>query len=254
MDSSLPGNACTDCRLADFCLPYGLQRNEIKQLAEIVKSRRPLHLDEFLYFQGDPCQSLYAVKSGSFRSYIINSQGDEQTIGFYLPGELIGLDALQYGRSTCSLIALETCSVCELPLARLNTLCAGIPGLQFQMLRILGKEIASDHDKILALGHRSARGRIAGFLLTLSRRYDALGFSATEFNLSMRRHDIANFLGLTDETVSRQLADLTKHGVITVKRRGVLINDLRVLKSIVDAGPASVLSMAEFGALVPVSA
>ncbi|WP_245598716.1 helix-turn-helix domain-containing protein [Methylomicrobium lacus] len=204
-----------------------------------MNNRRPLHVDEFLYFQGGECESLFAVKSGSFRSFMVNSEGVEQTIGFYLPGELLGLDSLQYGRFTCSLIALETCSVCELPLSRLTSLCSEIPGLPFQMMRVLGKEIASDHDKILALGHRSARSRIAGFLLTLSGRYDALGFSATEFNLSMRRHDIANFLGLTNETVSRQFTDLNKHGVITVKRRGVLINDLNALRSIVETGSAA---------------
>lgn len=246
MDSSSAGSACFDCRLSDFCLPYGLQTSEIKQLAGIVKIQRLLHLNELLYFQGDPCHSLYAVKTGSFRSFIVDAEGSEQTVGFYLPGELIGLDSLQFARATCSLIALETCSVCELPLAHLNALCSVIPGLQLQMLRILGKEIASDHDKILALGHRSARGRIAGFLLTLSGRYDALGFSATQFNLTMSRHDIANFLGLTDETVSRHLTDLNKHGVITVKRRGVLINDLKMLKSIAEAGSGELLSLAEF--------
>jgi len=239
MDSSLPGNSCHDCRLTNICLPHGLQQNEKRQLANIVNNRRPLQVDEFLYIQGGECESLFAVKSGSFRSFMVNSEGVEQTIGFYLPGELLGLDSLQYGRFTCSLIALETCSVCELPLSRLTSLCSEIPGLPFQMMRVLGKEIASDHDKILALGHRSARSRIAGFLLTLSGRYDALGFSATEFNLSMRRHDIANFLGLTNETVSRQFTDLNKHGVITVKRRGVLINDLNALRSIVETGSAA---------------
>jgi CRP/FNR family transcriptional regulator, anaerobic regulatory protein len=236
MQASAHRNSCQECKVSELCLPYGLQQHEINQLAAIVKNKRPLHLDEYLYVQGDQCQSLYAVKSGSFRSFMANSEGGEQTIGFYLPGEFMGLDSLQHGRFTCSLIALETCSVCELPLSRLNELCSEIPGLQFQMMRTLGKEIASDHDKILALGHRSAKSRIASFLLTLSRRYGALGFSGTEFNLSMRRHDIANFLGLTIETVSRQLADLNKGGIITVKRRGIQINDLNLLKSIVEPG------------------
>jgi CRP/FNR family transcriptional regulator len=245
MESGSHKNTCPDCRLSELCLPYGLHNNEIKQLAAIVKKKRPLHADEFLYLQGDECQSLYAVKSGSFRSFISNSDGGEQTIGFYLPGELMGLDSLQHGRFTCSVIALETGSVCELPLSELNELCSEIPGLQLQMMRVLGKEITSDHDKILSLGHRSAKGRIAGFLLTLSRRYDALGFSGTEFNLSMRRQDIANFLGLTIETVSRQLADLNKHGVITVKRRGVQINDLDILKSMAESCRPGYLVTAE---------
>jgi CRP/FNR family transcriptional regulator len=226
--------SCSDCRLSDLCLPYGLRRNEVQQLATIVKNKRPLQVDDYLYRQGAECLSLYAVKSGSFRSFILNADGIEQTIGFYLPGEIMGLDALQHSRFTCSTIALETGSVCEVPLSMLNKLCAEIPGLQSQMLRIFGKAIALDHDKIVLLGHRTARERMATFLLMLSRRYHALGFSGTTFNLSMRRQDIANFLGLTVETVSRQLAELSKQGVITVKHRGIQINNLYLLTAIVE--------------------
>lgn len=226
--------SCLDCRLAELCLPYGLKKDEITQLTGIVKTKRPMQIDERLYVQGSECQSLFAVKSGSFRSYIANSDGVEQTIGFYLPGEIMGLDSLQNGRFTCNAVALETATVCELPLPRLNELCGKIPGLQAQMMRILGKEIASDHDKIILLGHRSAREKMATFLLMLSKRYSALGFSSTEFNLTMRRHDIANFLGLTIETVSRQLTELTKNGIITVKQRGIQINNLDSLKAIVE--------------------
>jgi CRP/FNR family transcriptional regulator, anaerobic regulatory protein len=225
--------SCLDCRLSDLCLPYGLQKTEVVQLATIVKNKRPSQTDEYLYLQGDECHSLYAVKSGSFRSFISDSEGNEQTIGFYLPGELMGLDSLQHGRFSCTTVALETSTVCELPLSRLNELCSEIPGLQTQMLRILGKEISSDHDKIILLGHRGAKERIATFLLMLSRRYSGLGFSSTEFNLSMSRHDIANFLGLTIETVSRQFAELNKDGVVTIKNRSVKINNLESFEAIV---------------------
>ncbi|MDD5577831.1 MAG: helix-turn-helix domain-containing protein [Methylobacter sp.] len=225
---------CPDCRLVDLCLPYGLHIDEVKQLARIVKNKRLLPPEEYLYLQGDECRSLYAVKSGSFRCFISNADGTEQTLGFYFPGELMGLDSLQHGRSTCSTVALETGMVCEVPLSRLNELCTEIPGLQIQMMRILGKEIASDHDQIVLLGHSTAKKRMATFLLMLSRRYGALGFSNTAFNLSMRRVHIANFLGLTIETVSRQLAELGKQGIITIKQRDVQINDLDLLKAIVE--------------------
>lgn len=234
MEFTAPKVSCPDCRLAELCLPYGLHREEVRQLATIVKTQRVLQTDDYLYQQGTECLNLYAVKAGSFRSFILNSDGLEQTIGFYLPGEIMGLDALQHGRFSCSTVALETGSVCEVPLSRLNELCSEIPGLQLQMMRILGKEIASDHDKIVLLGHRTARERMATFLLILSRRYGALGFSNTTFNLSMRRQDIANFLGLTIETVSRQLAELNRQGIITVKQRGVQINDLASLTVIVE--------------------
>ncbi len=234
MELSLPSTSCSECRLSELCLPYGLQINEVEQLANIIKNKRLLRVDDLLYSSHDDCQSLYAVKSGSFRSFIVNSEGVEQTIGFYLPGELMGLDALSHRRFSSSVIALETASVCELPLSRLNELCAQIPSLQQQLTRILSKEIATDHDQILLLGHSSAKERMATFLLMLSRRYGALGFSNTEFNLSMRRQDIANFLGLSNETISRQLTELTKAGVITVKQRCVQIVDLHLLQLIVE--------------------
>lgn len=237
-NSPIPITSCSDCYLSQLCLPYGLQKNEIKQLATIIKIKRPLHANELLYGQGVECQHLFVVKSGSFRSFISNLNGNEQTIGFYLPGELMGLDSLQHGRFTCSAVAMETATVCALPISRLHELCAEIPGLQYQLMRAMGKEIESDHERILLLGHRSAKGRMATLLLMLSRRYGALGFSRTEFNLTMRRLDIANFLGLTIETVSRQIANLSKHGVITIKRRRVQINNLELLIAIAESCPA----------------
>ncbi|MBD9359021.1 fumarate/nitrate reduction transcriptional regulator Fnr [Methylomonas fluvii] len=226
---------CQTCKLAELCLPFGLRQSEVAELATIVRDRRPLQMDDLLYRQGDTCHSLYAVKSGSFRNFIANAEGEEQTMGFYLPGELMGLDSLQHGRFTCSTVALETASVCELPLSNLNELCGKIPSLHSQLMRILGKEIASDHDKIILLGHRSAKERMATFLLMLSQRYAALGFSSTAFNLTMSRLHIANFLGLTIETVSRQLAYLSQQGIISVKQRGIQIHNLGELKTVVSS-------------------
>jgi CRP/FNR family transcriptional regulator, anaerobic regulatory protein len=234
MESLIHKVDCLHCRLSTLCLPYGLKQEEISQLEKIVKRKRPLDQDEYLYRQKDQCHSLYAVKSGSFRSLISNADGSEQTIGFYLPGELMGLDSLKNGSFHCSVVALETATVCELPLATLNELSSKIPSLQAQLMRIVGTQIVSDHDKIVLLGNRSATEKMATFLLMLSQRYSALGYSGIEFNLTMRRHDIANFLGLTIETVSRQLANLNKKGVITVKQRGVQINNLDSLKTIVE--------------------
>lgn len=225
--------SCIDCRLAELCLPSELSREEIELLEAIIYTKRPVQLDEYLYMQGDQSQSLFAIKTGSFRSFILTEDGVEQTVGFYLPGEMMGFDSLQYGRHSCTVVAIEISTVCELPLSRIYELARKIPGLQTQLIRIIGKEINSDHEKII-LGHRTAKEKMASFLLMLSRRYHALGYSSTEFNLTMCRHDIANFLGLTIETVSRQLTDLTKTGVITVKRRSIQINNLESLKVIVE--------------------
>jgi len=234
MTPNPPKTSCLSCKLSDLCLPYGLQINEVETLEIIIKIKRPLQIDELLYSKDELCKSLYAVKSGSFRSFIMNSEGIEQTLGFYLPGELMGLDALFGGRFSSSVDALETSSVCELPLTRLNELCTEIPNLQYQLTRILSKEISANHEQMILLGQNSAKIKMATFLLMLSKRYSALGYSSTAFNLSMRRQDIGNYLGVSHETISRQLSVLIKENIITVNHRAIKILDLDLLKAIIE--------------------
>jgi len=234
MTPNPPKTSCLSCKLSDLCLPYGLQINEVETLEIIIKIKRPLQIDELLYSKDELCKSLYAVKSGSFRSFIMNSEGIDQTLGFYLPGELMGLDALFGGRFSSSVDALETSSVCELPLTRLNELCTEIPNLQYQLTRILSKEISANHEQMILLGQNSAKIKMATFLLMLSKRYSALGYSSTAFNLSMRRQDIGNYLGVSHETISRQLSVLIKENIITVNHRAIKILDLDLLKAIIE--------------------
>jgi CRP/FNR family transcriptional regulator, anaerobic regulatory protein len=233
METNYHKTDCQHCRLSGACFPHGLDCEEINQLDTIVSRKRPLKPDEFLYRQEDKSDSIFIVKSGSFRSIVLDTDGTEQTVDFYLPGEVMGLDALQKGRFRCSVVALETASVCELSLSRLNALCTKIPSLQAQFLRIIGTQIAAHQDRVTLLGNNSAGFKLAAFLLMLSRRYRELGYSSTEFNLPMDRHDIASFLSLTVETVSRQLTNLKNSGIISVQRRGILINSLDSLKSVV---------------------
>ncbi len=229
-----PKTSCLTCRLSDLCLPFGLQIEEVETLEIIIKNKRPLRLGELLFSKNEPCHGLFAVKSGSFRRFVMNAEGVEQTLGFYLPGELIGLDALFDGSYTCSVDALETSSACELPLIRLNELCAKIPNLQYQLTRILSKEITTNHEQMFLLSNNSAKIKVATFLLMLSKRYGALGYSHTHFNLSMPRQTIASFLGLSNETVSRQLTLLCKEKIILVNQRAIQINDFGLLQAIIE--------------------
>jgi len=229
-----PKTSCLTCRLSDLCLPFGLQIEEVETLEIIIKNKRPLRLGELLFSKNEPCHGLFAIKSGSFRRFVMNAEGVDQTLGFYLPGELIGLDALFDGRYTCSVDALETSSVCELPLTRLNELCAKIPNLQYQLTRILSKEITTNHEQMFLLSNNSAKIKVATFLLMLSKRYGALGYSHTHFNLSMPRQTIASFLGLSNETISRQLTSLCKEKIIVVNQRTIQINDLGLLQAIIE--------------------
>ena len=234
MTPNPPNPSCLTCRLSDLCLPFGLQIDEVETLEIIIKNKRPLGLGESLFTQNEACLSLFAVKSGSFRRFVMSADGTEQTLGFYLPGELIGLDALFDGNFTFSVDALETSSVCELPLTRLNELCAKIPNLQYQLTRILSKEITTNHEQMFLLSNNSAKIKVATFLLMLSKRYGALGYSHTQFNLSMPRQTIASFLGLSNETISRQLTSLCKENIISVNQRAIEINDFSSLQAIIE--------------------
>ncbi len=225
--------ACENCRLGEICLPRGLAQEEMVKLDNIVSRGRPLVKGDALYRQGDKLDSFYAVHSGSLRSYTVTQDGTEQTLGFYFPGELVGLDGLENSIHSCTTEALETTSICELPYNNLQNLSAQLPSLQHQIMRLLGKELSGDHDVLLLLGKRSVEERLAAFILSLSKRFSERGFSSTEFNLSMSRHDISNFLGVAVETISRQFSNFDKDGVLQVKYRFVKILDMNKLEEIV---------------------
>jgi CRP/FNR family transcriptional regulator len=207
---------------------------EVEKLDHIVSRGRPLQRGDFLYRSGTRLTSLYVVRSGSLRCFVSTPEGTEQTVGFYLPGELVGLDGLEHECHTSTTVALETTTICELPITRFSELCSKLPSLQRQMLRLVGKEVSSEHDALLMLGTQTAEHRLATFLLSLSQRFGQRGFSETEFNLSMSRNDIADFLGIAVETVSRQFSNFQKQGIISVNQRYVQILDLPRLRSLVE--------------------
>ncbi len=180
--------------------------------------------------------AIYAVRSGCIKTMTESANGDEQIVGFHLAGELLGLDGFADGAYSCNAVALETSSVCELPLDQLETLCHKLPGLQKQMRRIMGKEVSKDHKLLLLLGKMTADERLASFLLSLSTRMEERHWNANEFNLMMPRQDIANYLGMAVETVSRLFASFQNENIIEVDRRHITILDMGRLKAMVGDG------------------
>jgi CRP/FNR family transcriptional regulator len=221
-----PKITCTDCKLSDHCIPFGLQVSEVEALKSIIKNKRPLQAKQWLYSIDEPCESIYVVKAGSFKSSITNPEGLEQTIGIYFPGEFIGLDGLFKGRFDSSVASLETSVVCELPLTILEDLCSKTPNLQHRLIHILSREINTNHKHMQLLGKGSAKEKVASFLLTLSNKHSRLGYSDKEFNLNISRDGIGNFLCLSPETVSRQLAILITDNIIEVNNNFIKILDL----------------------------
>ena len=233
--------ACEGCSLAGLCLPVGLEREEIEQLERIVKHSHPLHKDDHLFQAGDRFRSLYAVRSGSVKTYLPSSDGGEQILGFHLPGEVVGLDAIDSGSHTCSARMLETSSVCEIPFSRLDELAETIPSIYRQVCRLLSKELSQESEMLILLGKKTADERLATFLSCLSRRLEKRGFSATEFNLSMSRHEIGSYLGLAVETVSRLFTRFQEDGLIEVERKHVRLLDPQRLYDLATPGGHSSL-------------
>ncbi len=214
--------------MAELCLPRALSPDDMRQFETMVDQRPAMARGNFLYQTGDVCDRLYAVKSGSFKTMISASDGEDQITGFYLPGELFGFDGLADNHS-CSAIALEHSYVCELPLTSIDLLVAKIPNLRRELDRLMAREITADQSMLLQLSRRTAEQRLAAFLVSLSTRFRQRGFSGTEFRLSMSRHDIANYLGLAAETVSRLFKRLKQHHLAFVNGRTIIIHDFEAL-------------------------
>ena len=217
----------------------GLTPEDVERLDDIVKRTRPLHRGDFLFRNGDRFRSLYVVKTGSVKSFAPSPEGGEQVLGFHLPGEIIGLDAIEKDAHVCSAKVLETSAICEIPFGRLEELTATISSLQHQMYRLLSKEIAHDTDMLLLLGKKSAEERLAAFLVSMSKRLQKRGLSPTDFYLSMSRHEIGNYLGLAVETVSRLFTRFQDEGLMLVDRKHIQLLNLEALDALVGGtGPS----------------
>lgn len=225
--------SCSECNLRELCFPHGMNDEELSSMDAVVEQPKPLHKSDYLYRDGDKSHALFAVRSGCVKTMTESANGDEQIVGFHLPGELLGLDGFADGSYTCNAVALETSSVCELPLDSLEDLCGKLPGLQKQMRRIMGKEVANDHKMLLLLGKMTSEERLASFLLSMSSRMEERHWKESEFNLSMPRQDIANYLGMAVETVSRLFAAFQNDKIIEVDRRHITILEMDRLKVMV---------------------
>ena len=222
---ALPQAHCKDCSLAPLCLPLSLNNDDMDALDEIVKRGRPLKKGEFLFRQGDAFGSVFAVRSGALKTFSITDGGEEQITGFHLPSELVGLSGMDTEAYPVSAQSLETTSVCEIPFERLDELSEQLPQLRRQLMRVMSREIRDDQQMMMLLSKRTADERIATFLVNLSARFRARGFSAQQFRLAMSRNEIGNYLGLAVETVSRVFTRFQQNGLIAAEGKEVRILD-----------------------------
>ncbi|MDD1780729.1 FNR family transcription factor [Enterovibrio sp. ZSDZ35] len=216
---------CQDCSISQLCIPFTLSESELNQLDQIIERKKPIQKGQPLFQAGDQLRSLYAIRSGTIKSYTITEQGDEQITAFHLAGDLVGFDAINHMSHPSFAQALETSMVCEIPFEILDDLSGKMPKLRQQIMRLMSSEIKGDQEMILLLSKKNAEERLAAFLHSLSTRFSQRGFSAKEFRLTMTRGDIGNYLGLTVETISRLLGRFQKSGMLSVKGKYITILD-----------------------------
>jgi cAMP-binding proteins - catabolite gene activator and regulatory subunit of cAMP-dependent protein kinases len=223
---------CQDCSISQLCIPFSLNNSELDLLDSIIERKKPIQKGETLFKAGDELKSLFAIRSGTVKSYTITEQGDEQITGFHLAGDLVGFDAVTRLYHPSFAQALETSMVCEIPYEILDELSGKMSKLRQQIMRLMSNEIICDQEMILLLSKKNAEERLAAFLNNLSNRFSQRGFSPREFRLAMTRGDIGNYLGLTVETISRLLGRFQKIGLIKVKGKYVTILDTAALSQI----------------------
>jgi len=225
--------SCESCSLSELCLPRGLSSKELDILDDYIERPRGLDANTLIYKPGDKFTGFYAVRSGGVKTFLTKKTGEQQILGFHLPGEVFGLDGLENSAQRCYATAMENTSYCVLPYDQLDKLCEIMPELRHQVCHLLGHEMNGDHSHLLMLGQQTAHERLATFLLSISSRFKHRGFSATSFMLPMSRHDIAGYLGIAVETVSRLFKSFQQKGIVKINRKQVDILDMDKLNDMV---------------------
>jgi CRP/FNR family transcriptional regulator, anaerobic regulatory protein len=225
--------ACSNCNLRELCLPVGFNDRELERLDTLVTTRRLLRRGDTLFRSGDTFESVFAVRTGFFKTRVSSEDGREQVTGFQMAGELLGLDGISTDRHSCDAVALEDSQVCVIPYGQLEYLSREFTDLQRQFHRIMSREIVRDHGVMLLLGSMRAEERLAAFLLNLTQRLEARGFSPSSLVLRMTREEIGTYLGLKLETVSRCFSKFQEDGVLQVKQRKIRVLDPGVLRKLV---------------------
>ncbi len=223
---------CSNCNLRELCMPVGFNADEMQKLDDVVEKRRRVKQGDLLFGNGDTFTSLYAIRTGFFKTCVTSEDGREQVTGFQMAGEIIGMDGIVSDHHNCNAVALEDAEVCVMPFADVEDLSRELPGLQRHVHKIMSREIVRENSVMMLLGNMRAEERLAAFLLNLVQRLHARGLSQSELVLRMTREEIGSYLGLKLETVSRAFSKFSEDGIIEVKQRYVKIIKPDALKKI----------------------
>lgn len=210
---------------------------ELDAFAQVTFLHRRVKRGEAAFLIGDPFSAIYAVRSGFFKTTNVHEMGHEQVVGFFMRGELFGLDGVGSASYNCTASALEDSEVIVLPFQQMQDLARDNQAMQRQLHQILSREIVREHSMMILLGSMHAETRLASFLVNLSARFVRRGYSPSDFVLRMTREEIGSYLGLKLETVSRLFSQFQKNGLLTVKQKHVCILDPQGLQRLLATSP-----------------
>lgn len=219
-----------DCGLGRHCASVGLSLGCLNVNGTVICTHKHVKRGKTLYRDGDPLSSIYPIKAGFFKICAVTERGDQQVMGFCMSGEIMGLDAVATQTHVTTATALEDSEVCVVPFDYFENLCTKNQALQQHFHRVMALEISKEQSMMVLLGNRNAEERVVSFLLNLSARLLARGYSSSDFNLRMGREEIGSYLGLKLETVSRELSRLHEQGVLEVDGKHLRILDLPALQ------------------------
>ena len=226
---------CASCNLRELCLPGDVCMEDLEQVQNIVYARRRVKRGESLFATGDEFSAIYAIRSGFFKTSVVDGEGREQVTGFFMGGELLGMEGIGLGKHTSTAVALEDCEVCVMPYSLVESMAHDYPQLQRRLHSVLSREIVRDHGVMMLLGSMRAEERLAAFLSNLSKRFVRRGYSPSDFHLRMTREEIGSYLGLKLETVSRLFSQFQREGLIEVEQKHVRIVDIAGLEKILSS-------------------
>ena len=235
MNHSVPHKhevSCSSCNLRELCLPGGVCMEDLEQVQNIVYARRRIKRGESLFGAGDDFTSVYAIRSGFFKTSVVDGEGREQVTGFFMGGELLGMDGIGSGRHNGTATALEDSEICVMPYSLIESMARDYPQLQRNLHAVLSREIVRDHGVMMLLGSMRAEERLAAFLSNLSKRFVRRGYSPSDFHLRMTREELGSYLGLKLETVSRAFSRFQEEGLIAVQQKHIRILNIPGLKKL----------------------
>jgi len=218
-------NSCMSCSVRDLCLPQGVNAQELEVIDQAVQRSGPLARGHTLYMQGNRCENLYVVRTGGVKTVRLEQTGDEQIVGFHFAGDIIGLDGIAKDIYQVFAVAMEATTVCQIPLESLDELAGQIPSLRRQLFRLMSGRITDEQQAISKMGHKRVERLVADFLMNIDERFEERGLPHAPLKLPMMRQDIANYLGIAPETLSRVFKNFQNDGLVAIHGRHITLSD-----------------------------